>query len=85
MAQQTALTVYGLPGPVHTFAPKTPAGTIAPVECDLVVYVGSPDLLLDYDDAAWLIVTDEELPLDVISPALILEFDDEAMTLVCPY
>jgi len=53
--------------------------------CDLPMAVDSPDLLLVYNSAAWMIDMGDTLPVDVASPALLLAYDDEAMNLVCPY
>jgi hypothetical protein len=68
-----------------TLGAPPPGATVAPVECDMVLFVGSPELVLDYDDAAWVMIIEDDLPLDVASPALPMAVDDEAMNLVCPY
>ena len=53
--------------------------------CDIELPVASPDLLLAYDDAPWLVDLGDPLPLAVGSPDLLLTYDDEDLILVCPY
>lgn len=71
---------------VHTFIPKglVPVA-IGQAICDVTLFVGSPDWLLDYDGAVWVMGLGDDLPVGVTNPALLLAYDNKAMNLVCPY